>query len=499
MKLFGSTNQHLLKKLLPLLIGGNFLFIFLLSSCLGDEDYSLSMSDKLSFSADTIAFDTVISGQATNTYTFQVYNRNKKALRIPQVYLERGGESPFKVNVDGTFLENGTATDFEIAGKDSIRVFLFVKVEESNQDVPVEASDKLVFVTEAGLRQEVVLSAFGQDVVPLKGQLIEQDVTLDSQRPYQIFDSLVVAEGCTLTIGAGVRLYFHPDAKLVVHGTLDVQGTLGNPVQMRGDRLGNMFSNQPYDRIPGQWGGVVFTGSSYGNRINYCDIHSAQTGIRCDSSDVEKEKLRLENSIVHNMSGDCIYARMSHIFVGNSQITNAGGNCLTLYGGDNTFVHCTIGNFYVFSGGRGVALDFANEDGDIRLPLYNAAFMNCIITGYSSDEIMGRQSERYKEDPFDYSFLNCLLNTPEYEDEKVQNCLWDDGESEVNRDKNFVPEFDLDKLIFAFGLNPKSQAVGTADIEVSRTYYPVDMKGRDRLQGSGADMGCYEADTEEGK
>ena len=88
---------------------------------------------------------------------------------------------------------------------------------------------------------------------------------------------------------------------------------------MRGDRLENMFSQQPYDRIPGQWGGIVLDKGSYDNKLNFCDIHSGSFGILCDSSDITKEKLVVENSIIHNMSGDVLSVRASKVFVGNSQ------------------------------------------------------------------------------------------------------------------------------------------------------------------------------------
>ena len=480
---------------LPLFLWGSFLLLCSLASCMDDEEYSVSPDDRLFFSVDTVKLDTVISGQLTNTYTFQVYNPGKKALRIPRVYLESGSASPYRVNVDGTFLEGGAAGDFEISDGDSLRVFLALNAPDRDEDVPVAENDRLIFVTEAGVAQAVVLTAYGQSVIPLKGKVILSDTLLDARRPYQILDSLYVAEGATLRLGAGVTLLFHPEVNLTVDGTLLAEGTLEAPVMFRGDRLGNMFSNQPYDRVPGQWGGVVLREKSYGNRLNYCDIHSGRFGIQCDSSDVDREKLRLENSIVHNMSGDVLSVRAAKVFVGNSQLTNAGGNCITLHGGHSTFVHCTVGNFYAFKGGRGVALSFTNAEGDTRLPLYQAAFYNSIITGYSEDEIMGSRSERYEEDEFNYLFHRCLLNTPAYEDEKVQDCLWDGAEEDsLSREENFYPEFDLKQLIFTFELAEKSKAVHAADAAIAKEYYPLDRNGRSRFLDDGPDLGCYEVD-----
>ena len=139
-----------------------------------------------------------------------------------------------------------------------------------------------------------------------------------------------------------------------------------------------------------------------------------------------------------------------------------------------------------------MALDFANYEGESSLPLEQLAFVNSIVTGYSKDEIMGSQSERYTDDAFGYVFQNCLLNTPEDEEMNAVNVAWDVDE-ETAREKNFYPAFDLDRLIFTFGLHPKSKAVGIADLEFTQLNYPKDRLGRDRMADGTADAGCYEA------
>lgn len=468
------------------------LLLTLTAGCWQDEEFSTAPTDLLRFSTDSVNFDTVISGQPTNTRTFMVYNPNARSLRISRAFLGRGTESVFRVNIDGTFLENGEASNFELYAEDSLRVFLEMTAPVSDSDEPVAVEDELTFVLESGQTQSVTLTAYGQDVVVLKGWTVTADTTLTARRPYQVYDSLVVAPDVTLNLPAGARLYFHPDARLIVHGTLRAEGALGNEVIMRGDRMGNMFSNQPYDLIPGQWGGIVLTSGSYGNIFNYCDIHSGSFGLRCDSADVSREKVRIENSVLHNVSGDVLTARACSLFVGNSQLTNAGGNCVTLYGGSSRFVHCTIANFYAFTGGRGVALSYTNADGSIPYPLHQAEFLNCLITGYGEDEIMGAQSADHVDLPFNYLFRNCLLDTPEFVDEQVQNCLWDNDEAAVWREGNFSPAFDLDRLLFRFSLDSLSSAVGNADPTVTQTYYPYDRLGRSRLDDGRSDIGCYE-------
>ncbi len=463
-----------------------------ITACMADEEYTTAMDARLTFSKDTISFDTIFSGQPTGTYTFMVYNPSKKAIRIPEVRLAGGTNSPYRVNIDGMAMAGGSARDFEIAARDSMRVFLFVNPPEKDQDALEDCSDELIFTTEGGAVCSVILQAKAQDVYRKKGWVVTRDTILQSNRPYQILDSLVVAPGVTLTLAPGTQLFFHADAGLRVEGTLMAVGTLEQPVLMRGDRLGNMFTNQSYDAIPGQWQGVTFTETSYDNYLSYCDIHSGTYGLRLDSCDRSRMTLSVENSVIHNFSGHAIEARSARMYMGNSQVTNAGGDCLHLRGGHYLFLHCTIGNFYPFAGGRGVALDFANYEGESRLPLEQLAFVNSIVTGYSKDEIMGSQSERYTDDAFSYVFQNCLLNTPEDEEMNAVNVAWDVDE-ETAREQNFYPAFDLDRLIFTFGLHPKSKAVGIADLEFTQLNYPKDRLGRDRMADGTADAGCYEA------
>ena len=320
---------------------------------------------------------------------------------------------------------------------------------------------------------------------------VQTDMQLSAQRPYVIKDSLTIEEGCTLTLEAGVRLMFASNAHMRVEGRLIANGTREKPVVLRGDRMDYMFENQPYDRISEQWQGVFITDNSYGNSLNYCDIHSGAYGILCESVSSESEKLRLENCVIHNVSGTALESYNAKIFAGNTQVSNAGGYCVCLYGGDNEFVHCTIAQFYAFSGMRGPALYYTNYKDKTNYHLTNAAFYNCIITGYSDDEIFGDRMEGYGAGAFNYYFQNCLLNTVEVVDEDLINNVWDKKSNKVSRAGNF-PHFNLDALSYDFHLDSLSVAVGAGDPSVTQSYYPLDRDGKRRLVDGKSDAGCYE-------
>ena len=477
------------------------------TGCMKDDDYTVSPNDRLTFSSDTIRFDTIISGEPTRTMSMAVYNTASKAIRISRIGLAKGADSPFHVNADGTQLFGGSAEDFEIPAQDSMVVFLMAKVPETGGAEPVDYTDQLQFTTEAGTQQSVTLTASGQDVVRLQGKRITEDETFSDARPYRITDSLVVETGKTLTLAAGTTLMFSSGAGLIVHGTLKVQGSLQSPVTLRGDRLDNMFTNQPYDRTPGLWEGIHLCNGSYGNVIEYADIHSAVNAVQADSSNVSQEKLRLLNSIVTTSSQCGLNLRMCKAYVGNSQITNAGADCVRLRGGDLEMVHCTVGRFYVFTGASGGhAIDFANFDGDSRLPLTRLEARSCIITGYQDDELMGNRSTENETDAFNYHFDHCLLNTPAVTegDEAVNfvSCLWDqkaegtetdDPANETIRAKNFTPEFNTSHLLFSFELAKDSKAVGNANPSDS-SIFPTDRLGRTR--SGNPDIGCYQHQEE---
>lgn len=474
------------------------LFLFLLavvgvSSCLKDDIYSTAPTDLLTFAKDTIRFDTIIAGQSTHTYSFLVRNKNVHALRLSKVYLEKGKESSFFVNVDGSSINQEEANGLEIGAKDSIRVFLFVNAPETDVDAPQTINDRLVFVTEGGAVQKITLEAKAQNVQRIKAKRILIEEKFTANRPYHIYDSLVVGRGAKLILEAGAKLYFHASAQLIVHGILIAKGKLDKPIVFRGDRLGYMFAGQPYDRISGQWGGVIFTKNSYGNWLQHCDIHSGEFGIRCDSSDVSVLKLKIENSIIHNVVSDALSITMSNVFVGNTQITNAGGHCVKILGGEQQFVHTTIANFYPFSSKRKTALFLSNYSGGNVYPLTAAIFQNSIITGYSKEEIMRVQADSTKNVPFNYLFQHCLLNTQSREkNNRVIDAIWDDAPADSIRENNFSPAFNFKRLFFSFGLSPASPAVNKADVIITTTYYPKDRREIERLNDGKADIGCYE-------
>ena len=159
---------------------------------MSDDEYSMSPADRLAFSADTVSFDTVFSGQPTTTSSFEVYNPTRKSIRLKNVYLEGEGNSVFRVNVDGVFLENGRLSDseVEIPARDSIRIFVMANIADQGTSDVKKWEDKLVLQTEGGAEDRIVLEACSQDARRLNALVLDKDTVFSSALPYIVKDSL---------------------------------------------------------------------------------------------------------------------------------------------------------------------------------------------------------------------------------------------------------------------------------------------------------------------
>lgn len=480
MKSYLYSVYSLLISTLLLIMGGS-----LLTSCDDDESYTTSTSARLSFSADTIRFDTVFTTLGSSTKIFKVYNNNSESLLIPSIRLAGNENTGFRVNVDG--MPGTSFTDVEVRKKDSIYIFVEVTVDPKDEDNPFLLRDSLIFNLASGVEQRVQLEAYGQDMIVFRGTAFHKDTTLNGARPYVIYDSLRVEPDVTLRLLEGTRLFFHNEASFHIYGTLKAEGTLTHPVIFRGDRLDKLFPYLPYDRLDKQWGGVFIHSSSYDNELNYVDIHSGNYGIICDSSDVDKTKLTIENSVIHNVAFDALSTINCRIWVGNSQITNAGGHCVNIRGGHVQFIYSTLANFYPW-GFRGAAVALNN----VNCNLERADFLNCIITGSSSNELM-KIKDKEESIPFNYYIANSLLNVPgdSIKGDNYHNIKCDSVGSEISRIENF-PLIDRNIYYYDFTLDSLSQAIGIGNAEEAEMYYPFDRLGQNRLVNGNPDAGAYQ-------
>lgn len=468
-------------------------FVGGLTSCMNDDEFTTDAGALLTFETDTVKFDTVFTTIGSSTKRFKVFNTNKKGVRCQSVTLASGGTSGFRINVDGH--SGALLTDVEVPGQDSIFIFAEVTLNPQSSDTPMLVRDKILFTLESGRQQELVLQAYGQDIVILRAEEVSTDRTLTGARPFLIYDSLVVKTGATLTLDAGTTLCFHDKAYMSVQGTVICNGTLEKPVTFRGDRTDRMFANLPYDLLDAQWGGITLQPESVNNLFTHTDIHGGNYGIACLLSTTTEKKLTLDSSIIHNVSGMGLELHGCQAEARNSQITNAGADCVHIVGGQSDFVHCTFGQFQLWHTFSGTALNISNTKDDKPYPLLAANFSNCLITGWSNDEIkIGRSPKN--DVAWNFLFKNCLINikmTGSESDEvksRFVDCFNESdlkGEDVVKGDKNFK---ERDTYQFNFNLSETSNARGIGSSDYV-TLCPIDLNGVERPSEK-PDAGCYQ-------
>jgi hypothetical protein len=480
-----------------LLFAGTVLLV-LFFSCKKNEPI-VNPDAKLGFSADTVLFDTIFTTIGSTTKSFRVYNKLNQPVTIDRITLAGNQGSRFRLNINGRMtneLEN-----VEIAAKDSIYIFVAVTLNPSQQNEPMVVQDSVVFLSN-GNTQDVKLIAFGQDVHLVNGEILKSQ-TWFNDKPYLVYNSMLVDSLETLTIERGTRIHFHKGSSLLVKGTLVVNGTLEEPVSFLGDRL-----EHQYDEYPGQWGrwmeledggiyilgGIHFLNGSRDNVIDHAIIKNAMKGIQTDTlANPAKPTLTISNTRIENMSVAGIYAQSSTIMASNCLIANCGSWCVALtLGGSYEFYHCTISNnnnfflgnrsepsvmlnnFYVYKGTAYV------------YHLYNALFANCIITGSRPMEIGFVNTIKNKPVPgqFNYIFDHCLVT--------VDTMNTSDESKWIGVIKNLYPRFDSITLTYRdYRLDTLSPAKDKAN-PVFSNYFPLDMLGINRLSDAGPDIGAYE-------
>lgn len=447
------------------------------ATCVGciEDGFTTSGNDVLDFSIDTLTFDTIFTDLGTPTAKFTVHNRHKKMLNISSIRIKGESSAKFYLNVDG--MKGDLFNNVEIRGEDSIYIFVQALIDPTGSNDPVKFKDKIEFITN-GIEQEVVLTAWAQDVNRIHGGTISTDTKFSADKPYIVFDTLTIDAGATLTLEPGTSLMFHDKGALKVDGTLIAKGTFGKTINLRGDRLDRVLPDVTYDMMSGQWGGIIFTRHSTGNEMQYVYMRGSSSGITIDSCDTSQRKLHIFNSILHNSSGSVLSAKHAWIEAEGSEFSDAGSAILDITGGKLKMVNCTFANYYLFGAISSPILTFSyllpKEKTD--LPLMEAQIDNCIVYGNASDINVGdlTGSAVY--------LRNCLLKSSGSDDSNFISCIWGgDPKFYTNRSE----------YVFDYRLKDESDAIAKGNSEYLPDVARVDMLGNERIYEAGLDLGAY--------
>lgn len=460
--------------------------LFSFFACDDGDNFTSDPNFRVEFSNDTIRFDTVFTSFGSATKKLKIYNRSENSVNISSIELMNPEITGFRMNVDG--YAGNRIENIDLLKKDSLFIFVEVTVDPLKSDNPMFINDSIKFIIN-GSAQYAYLEAVGQDVELWKGgRIIENDTTIVEGKPLLIFDSIYVKKDATLNIEKNVKLFFHDKAKVVVEGRINARGTLEEPIIFRGDRLDNLFTLVPYDRVPGQWGGIIVDSISYDNHFEYVQIRNAVNAIKFLRSDPQIKKATFINSIVHNSSENGIYSEDCWIEGKNSLFTNARRSALNIIGGQYDFVHCTIANYYLWRSNSGEkALTLSNAiSNEVARPLIQANFSNCVITGSSNPGYVFN----IKNADFNVSLYNCIIRARENTGEQFVNILWEDPKLKKisARKEGTTNQWDY---LFNFELDSISPAKDKADISIASSL-PLDIRGVSRLSDGSPDIGCYE-------
>jgi hypothetical protein len=462
---------RILKHIFPLL-----LFFPILFAC-EKEEFNTSSDAYLIFSQDTILFDTVFTTIGTATQRFTVKNPYNKNINLSSIYLAGGENSPYRLNIDG--YPGKRLNDIDLRAKDSLYIFIEVTIDPNNSDMPLVAQDSIVFSFN-DTQQDIDLISWGQDVNLINGEVIGTQ-TWTANKPYLIYNSMLVDENAVLTIEQGAILHFHKNSRLYVKGTIIANGTFESPITFQGDRLENN-----YDDIPGQWDGIWLITGSKNNIFNYSHIKNAIIGIQTDTlENIIQPTLSISNSIIENMTSAGIYAQGSTIKAYNTVISDCGQFAVAItIGGSYEFYHCTIGNYWEFSTRNTPSVLLNNYYVDINnniqvRSLDKALFGNCIIYGNKDSEII----LDFKESGFSFKFDHSLIRVSD--DFEVSDPNYFENVI-VNIDPKFKDSFDRD-----FELDTLSIAKDNGNTEFG-IMFPLDINMQNRNDDSAPDIGAYE-------
>lgn len=500
-----------MKKLLLYLI----LTIGLVFASCESDPFGSGTNYNFKISTDTVSFDTVFTTINSVTLNFKIFNKGIADLEIEEIRLIGGDGSAFRLNIDG--VPGGIAENITLSGGDSMFIFVEAKLDMNNTSNPLIINDSIL-IRSKEKQAFVKLLAYGQDVEHMRASgeqdyvylddaktvkaVYFKDFTLTNQKPYLFHDHVYVDSGYTLNVDPGVTIYMKSGKSLFIGGSLKMNGTLEDPITVRGDRLDKVFDGLAYDKIDGQWGFIYLLAGSLNNEIYYANIRNSEYGVIVDTvMTPDAPTLKISHSRIENVSKTALVGRGASIQADNCLFANCGEFVLAfIIGGSYELDHCTIGNYYnsFFSSRKDPAVLLNNfyVDADENVQarhLEKAWFKNCIIYGDFGSNYEVALNNSVKDvlvnAEFDYLFDHCLIKGGSELDttdiQHFRDIIWDKD-----------PQFVAPKEKADYRLDTTSVARNAGSVEIANNF-PLDIVGVNRLKDEGPDLGAFEFTLED--
>ncbi|WMN12314.1 choice-of-anchor Q domain-containing protein [Marivirga salinae] len=448
-----------------------FLFVFCGLSILGFASCSYEPEPttepiNLSFSTDTLQFDTLFAERLSITKRLKIRNPSNKAVNISNIGF-RNQSQAFQLTLNGR--TQASFSDQLLLPEDSLLLLVSANIDQGNENNPFVIRDYLEVVNQSN-SQSVVFEAWGQNANYLSDTILDCNTRWNSDKPYVLSGVVQVDSSCVLSIEPGTRIYSATETFLIINGSLQAEGNLENPIIFTNDRL-----DEPFASAPGQWGGIVFLEDSKNNYFKYTTIKNALFGVNLNIFNPDNEPdLTMENCFVGNMAISSVISLNSDFAAVNSLFYNTATRTVSHTGGGSAYyTHCTIANYFNTTREVPAAffsdLDYDNDENEILDPM-EVQLLNNIIYGRINDEI---QFFEQQTGNLTLSFSHNLF--------KSSIEILSENNSIRNQDPSFVEIANED-----FRLGEGSPAIDAA----LSTEIMSDIQGESR--GAAPDIGAFE-------
>ncbi len=449
-----------------------YILLCVVAFCVACDPLANPHHGSISFSSDTLFFDTVFTSLGSATLEVRAKNKSDRPLIIDKIWLAGGSASPFRINISGS--PDYQSDDVVLAARDSLFVFVEVKIDPLNSDLPVSVTDSIMFQSGNNISR-VFLQAWGQDIFLLRNEKLG-DTQWSGSKPYVVYGDLMIDTAKTLSISNGVRVYFHNDASMTVAGKIVVAGDKILPVLFASD-----MTYKDYEDVPGQWKGITFESCSSGNKINEAVIRNADIALSVNGDPSKGvPDIELFNvSVLHN-SVTSLYACHSDVKAANCVFGHTGFSAVNVVSGGHTeLIHCTIAERWEYNFRSEPALHIGKGSGT-QLPEVRVS--NSVVTGdkLNEIEIEGTSPDIVSQILFD----TCLIQV-----DTLSSSWWDHRcfkGAITGKNPGFINWNEYD-----YRPDTLSELVDRAG-KIKSLLYPEDIRHKPRPAFKGPDIGAYE-------
>jgi hypothetical protein len=450
---------------------------------------TLTTGGVLTFSVDTLEFDTVFTAAGSFTNGFLIYNPQNEAVVISNIHLQNGSASFLHLNVDG--FTGNNLTNIKIAAHDSAYVFVTIDINPNDSTNPYLITDSFV-ATMNGNTFYVPVTAYGQNCHYIVSDSFYVNTTWATDKPYVVVHSCVVGPGVTLNIPADCKVYMHQDARFFVYGHMAIDTTGVDSVVFQGDRLDRSYFG--YVGYPGEWGGIYVVGGgsanishavikNCGGSTNYYGFTAQPAALEVDSGGY----LSIDHSTVENSYGHGLFSFQGNLTASACLVYNCGGNALSVqYGGYDSIVNCTFAIYgsQALSHINNPTVAIVNwlQVGPYQY-IYtnmNVLLRNCIVWGSLDSELVADTSGSLS---FGVTGVSCRFDHCD-----LKQGTMTEGFQQYNACINSDPLFKNPQngdCHLTTGSHAIDSGISVSGLSVDLDNYPFG-------SGSGWDIGCYQ-------